>query len=225
MKKKIFLIALAACLITLSIAGTSLAYFTDTDAKTNVFTAGNVYIELTSSEEDTRLYPGQAYAKPSTIANVGTEDAYVGITIDVPTTNPAMVMNDIKTIFTLVGDNASNFTVRYATTTNGYTIYVVATEKVQKNASVTVPVQVYAPATWGNAEMASFKDLRTTVTAYAVQTVGFADAAVALTTAFPAWAGYAAATTADVSTEDENAVSAEDENAVSAEEENANPEQ
>ena len=46
MKKKIFGITLAVCLIVLSIASTTMAYFTDTDTKTNVFTAGNVDIML-----------------------------------------------------------------------------------------------------------------------------------------------------------------------------------
>ena len=44
MKKKILMITVAALLIILSIAGTSMAYFTDTDEKTNTFTAGKVDI-------------------------------------------------------------------------------------------------------------------------------------------------------------------------------------
>ena len=63
MKKKIFLFTLAACLIILSIAGSSLAYFTDTDAKTNVFTAGNVDITLKYEATDNRFFLKHSYSK------------------------------------------------------------------------------------------------------------------------------------------------------------------
>ena len=44
MKKKITVIALVACLLTI-LVGTSLAYFMDTDEATNTFTVGSVEIE------------------------------------------------------------------------------------------------------------------------------------------------------------------------------------
>ena len=104
MKKKIFMMTLAACLIVLSIVGTSLAYFTDTDAKTNVFTAGNVDIELTYDETDTRLYPGQTYEKVATIENVGTENAYVGLIIEVVTNGSSTFnLETIQNVFTVDG--------------------------------------------------------------------------------------------------------------------------
>lgn len=45
MKKKIFAIAIVAALAVTAVAGASLAYFTDTDKDTNVFTVGKVEIE------------------------------------------------------------------------------------------------------------------------------------------------------------------------------------
>ena len=45
-KKKIVSLCLAAVLVVMAIAGATVAYFTDTDAKTNTFTVGNVKIEL-----------------------------------------------------------------------------------------------------------------------------------------------------------------------------------
>ena len=51
-KKKILSVGLAASLAAVAIVGSSLAYFTDTDAKDNVFTIGNVSIVLTEPEWD-----------------------------------------------------------------------------------------------------------------------------------------------------------------------------
>ena len=47
MKKKILTAALAVCMLATLVIGASLAYFTDTDSKTNTFTVGNVDITLT----------------------------------------------------------------------------------------------------------------------------------------------------------------------------------
>lgn len=49
MKKKITAIFLCVALVAIAITGASLAYFTDTDAKTNTFTVGNVKIQLLES--------------------------------------------------------------------------------------------------------------------------------------------------------------------------------
>lgn len=53
MKKKITAIALCVALATIAIVGASLAYFTDTDSEDNVFTVGNVSIDLI---EEQRTY-------------------------------------------------------------------------------------------------------------------------------------------------------------------------
>lgn len=50
MKKKIVAIFLCVALVAIAVAGASLAYFTDTDAKTNTFTVGNVKIQLLESQ-------------------------------------------------------------------------------------------------------------------------------------------------------------------------------
>lgn len=49
-KKKIVSLCLAAVLVVMAIAGATVAYFTDTDAKDNTFTVGNVKIELLESQ-------------------------------------------------------------------------------------------------------------------------------------------------------------------------------
>ena len=181
MKKKIFMMTLAACLIVLSIVGTSLAYFTDTDAKTNVFTAGNVDIELTYDETDTRLYPGQTYEKVATIENVGSENAYVGLIIEVVTNG--FDLDTIKDVFTVSGAD----TAVYAPTAEGYAIYAVVNAALTVGNNATLTTKMVIPAAW-NAEMAAFNTLTVKVTAYATQTVGFNSAKEALAASFPeAW--------------------------------------
>lgn len=184
MKKKIFMMTLAACLIVLSIVGTSLAYFTDTDAKTNVFTAGNVDIELTYDETDTRLYPGQTYEKVATIENVGSENAYVGLIIEVVTNG--FDLDTIQNVFTVDGAD----TTAYAQTAEGYAIYAVVNAALTVGNNATLTTNMAIPAAW-NAEMAAFNTLTVKVTAYATQTVGFnsdAPAKEALAASFPeAW--------------------------------------
>ena len=181
MKKKIFMITLAACLVVLSIAGTSLAYFTDTDAKTNVFTAGKVEIALDYNNDTTRLYPGQEYIKDAKINNIGSEDAYVGIVIEVPTT--AFSLDEIKQVFTVPG----NDTVKYVETETSYKIFAVAGAPIAKAAgSTTISFKATIPADWDNNKMDTFNNdgLTINVTAYGTQTVGFSNATEALTKAF-----------------------------------------
>ena len=181
MKKKIFMMTLAACLIVLSIVGTSLAYFTDTDAKTNVFVAGNVNIELTYDETDTRLYPGQTYEKVATIENVGSENAYVGLIIEVVTNG--FNLETIQNVFTVDGAD----TTAYAQTAEGYAIYAVVNAALTVGNNATLTTNMAIPAAW-NAEMAAFNTLTVNVTAYATQTVGFNNAEEALAASFPeAW--------------------------------------
>ena len=84
-----------------------MAYFTDTDKYTNVFTAGNVDIALTANdtvvdptvdilgETDQYVYPGQVVPNKVAITNIGTEDAYVAAIITLSTTSDKGVIGDI----------------------------------------------------------------------------------------------------------------------------------
>ena len=90
-KKKILSVGLAASLAAVAIVGSSLAYFTDTDAKDNVFTIGNVSIVLTEPEWDTTgagealdMYPGEAVAKDPTVTNNGKNPAFVRVKVEFP---------------------------------------------------------------------------------------------------------------------------------------------
>lgn len=111
MKKKLTAIFLCVALVAIAIVGASLAYFTDTDEKTNTFTAGGVAIDLIEQErgenglqnftQNKVLMPivgsaqgekdeyGQPVAanyvdKMVTIENTGKSDAYVRAYFAIP---------------------------------------------------------------------------------------------------------------------------------------------
>ena len=99
MKKKIIAISLVVCLAVIAIAGTSLAYFTDTDDATNVFTAGKVDITLNEEfggqelvpgvqeDENTMLIPGVDIQKDVTISlSDDSVESYVWYTYAIPAT-------------------------------------------------------------------------------------------------------------------------------------------
>ena len=190
MKKKIFMITLAACLVVLSIAGTSLAYFTDIDEKTDVvFTAGNVDIELTYEGTAEKVFPGKDYDQTATIKNVGSEEAYVAIVIEVVTDK--FDAATIESIFTV--DN--NDTVKCVEIETGkYAIFAIVNDKLAADNTVDVVANVAIPAAWDHEQIGYFtNNLTVNVTAYATQTVGFDNGAVeAITTAFDTtvWANY-----------------------------------
>lgn len=89
MKKK--LVAILVCVAMLAVAAVSgtLAYFTDDDQKSNVFTVGNVDITLTEpkwdevgSKEAEDVYPGEPLAKDPTVTNVGKNPCFVRIKVE-----------------------------------------------------------------------------------------------------------------------------------------------
>ena len=96
MKKKIITSCLVVALLVVGIVGASLAYFTDNDAKENVFTTGKVDISLEEKfDQDSKLLPATGSAQAGTlqngvtkeiqvINNTGSEDAYVRVHIAIP---------------------------------------------------------------------------------------------------------------------------------------------
>ena len=85
MKKKILVLCLVVALAVTAVVGGTLAYFTDTDAKTNTFTTGKVDITLneTFEEQTAKLLPGKDIAKIVNVTN-NEEDAYVRLHIAFP---------------------------------------------------------------------------------------------------------------------------------------------
>lgn len=95
MKKKVLSICLVAVIAVMAIAGASLAYLTDTDEEDNVFTIGNVSIDLTENfTQESKLLPATGSAQNGTlqngvtkevfVTNTGSEDAYVRVHIAIP---------------------------------------------------------------------------------------------------------------------------------------------
>ena len=96
MKKKIMAICLVAVIAVIAIAGSSLAYLADTDAEDNVFTVGNIKIDLWENfdENYAELMPTtgkddngdiiNAVEKEVFVYNEGKNDAYVRVHIAIP---------------------------------------------------------------------------------------------------------------------------------------------
>lgn len=96
MKKKLFTVALALIIAITAISGATLAYLQDTDAEDNVFTVGDVKIDLyeTFDEQSAKLLPAvydaekkvwnNAITKKVYVTNTGSEDAYVRVHIAIP---------------------------------------------------------------------------------------------------------------------------------------------
>ena len=88
MKKKVLSVFLVVALVAITAMGT-LAYFTDTDDAENVFTVGNVSIELTEPNWDSEgvddapeVYPGEALAKDPTVTNDGDNPCFVRVKVE-----------------------------------------------------------------------------------------------------------------------------------------------
>lgn len=97
-KKQIVALATCVATVALSVAGATLAYFTDTDAQKNTFTTGNVSIDLWEDFGNNsgveKLIPATGSAQAGTlqngikkevyVGNTGSEDAYVRVHIAIP---------------------------------------------------------------------------------------------------------------------------------------------
>ena len=217
MKKKIFVIGLAVLVFAMSVVGSSIAYFTDIEEATNVFTAGNVNITLTyagstvENDDDNgdnnlldvtnaNVYPGQTFEINAKVANVGSEAAYVGAIITLTDDQLADFVTTGTTVGTkkypvavrefitdLVPDD-DNYDIYTVAGTGTLTIYVVKTAALASGANFDLFENVTIPTTWDNDEMKAFSGLKLSVVAYATQTGGMTGGALAaLQTAFDAF--------------------------------------
>jgi predicted ribosomally synthesized peptide with SipW-like signal peptide len=123
MKKVIAIVLLVALVSAISI-GATLAYLTDRDSEVNVFTIGDVTIDLKEEfEQNSTLIPGVKIEKKPTITNTGKNDAWVWLTFAIPaaldTNTPGSDSGSI--------DNVIHWNFK-AATTEGY----VTEAKVQK---------------------------------------------------------------------------------------------
>ena len=89
MKKKVLTLCVVLSLAAVALVGGTLAYFTDTDTATNVFTTGKVDIALKEvfEADNAKLLPGKQNAIRKQVSiqlEKGSEDAYVWYTFGIP---------------------------------------------------------------------------------------------------------------------------------------------
>lgn len=87
-KRKIILLVSMLCMVAILGIGGTLAYFNDEESAENVFTVGNVDIELDEpkweeggEKEAEDAYPGEALAKDPQVKNAGKNPCFVRISV------------------------------------------------------------------------------------------------------------------------------------------------
>jgi predicted ribosomally synthesized peptide with SipW-like signal peptide len=168
-KKKIVTVCLVVALLATGLIGGSLAYFTDTDEKENVFTVGNVGIVLTEPKWDNggaaearEVYPGEALAKDPTVTNDGANPCFVKVKVEGLDILQPEGMITYRTAYK-DGELGANWKLHE----DGYFYY----EKVLQPGESTTPVfdQIVIPTTVTNGNGV---EKSVDVTAYAVQAQG-----------------------------------------------------
>lgn len=197
MKKKVTAIALAVCILAVAVIGATMAYFTDTDSKTNTFTFGKVDIDLTEDSTDANgavkgdistdggitypgVLPGLVYSKIPTVTVVE-GPAWVVVTVTVPTIydhadffNRTANENDFEMDKKVVGKN----TIYYFYSTNKDGVATGVTLKLFDQ------IKINPALTQDNVKNLPTFDV--VVNAYGIQKEGFNDAKSAFAAAFAA---------------------------------------
>lgn len=196
MKKKVTAIALAVCILAVAVIGATMAYFTDTDSKTNTFTFGKVDIDLTEkSIEDKekgvkagtvgtdggitydKVLPGLVYSKiPTVTVKNDSLDAWVIITATVPTVYDwdGLFNNTVSTDFTMVKKPVGDNTV----------YYFYANAAVTAGRSVTPFTEVKINPALTQDDVKNLPTFNVVVNAYGIQKEGFDNAQEAFAKAF-----------------------------------------
>ena len=192
MKKKVTAIALAACILAVAVIGATMAYFTDTDSKTNTFTFGKVDIDLTEDSTDANgavkgymstdggitypgVLPGLVYSKiPTVTVKRDSLDAWVIITATVPT------VYDWDGLFNNKIDSTFDWEKKTVGANTVYYFY--AKNPVGPNGSVTPFTEVKINPALTQNDVAKKFDM--VINAYAIQKEGFNDAQEAFAKAF-----------------------------------------
>ena len=200
MKKKVTAIALAVCILAVAVIGATMAYFTDTDSKTNTFTFGKVDIDLTEdstkSDDGTvkggevirdkdgnvtgidygKVLPGLVYSKiPTVKVKDDSLPAYVVITATIPT------IYDWDGLFNGTFDDV-HFNMKKERVGENTIYYFYAIEPVQPGESVTPFTEVKINPALTQNDVAEKFDM--VINAYAIQTDGFSSTGEAFAAAF-----------------------------------------
>lgn len=188
MKKKITTLALVAALFAVTLAGATLAFFTDKDSKANVFTVGNVAITLTEPnwQGPTAVQPGVTYKKNPIVTNDGANNAWVRVNVTVTDAAAFKTAMTKHSITQLEGIFAGYDTAKWDraaitedtakdTITYSYYYNTVLAPTATTGALFT---SVTLPAQFDNADMTSLgAEFTITVTADAIQADTFDNAA------------------------------------------------
>ena len=213
MKKKIIALCVCVMMLTVAIAGGTLAYFTDDAAQTNTFTAGKVEITLTEAEveedekgdlvstdertsenQEYKLFPGQTVTKDPTITlSSDSEDAYVAAVVTIKDNG-----GDIASLLKTTDDGKLNIgsilsggllpvsaETPYRVDNGTYTFYFLVEDVKSANDEVVVFDTLSIPPQWDNEDMAKINNMSITVEAYAAQAHGFDSCSDAMSAAFP----------------------------------------
>lgn len=194
MKKKVTAIALAVCILAVAVIGATMAYFTDTDSKTNTFTFGGVDIELTEkSEKDEQnkihagtekdggftydtVLPDLVYSKIPTVT-VKEGPAWVVVTVTVPT------IYDHPDFFNGTA-NENDFVMEKKVVGENTVYYFYAKNPVNPNGSVTPFTEVKINPALTQNDVKNLPTFNVVVNAYGIQKEGFDDAKAAFAAAF-----------------------------------------
>ena len=208
MKKKKTILAAAVLLLMLAVGG-AIAYFTDTDQKTNTFTIGSVDITLTEDGWDALedandndipdaaedMMPGESVTKDPLINNVSTKNpAYVFAKVEVPCTTivaPATTSEELFTYTTNAGWTELS-TAAVACTSGGTATHVYyygtggTLTTLAKATSATTPTSTSNPLFSTITLLGTLKgneglsgEKQVVVTGYGIQTEGLTSAAPA----------------------------------------------
>lgn len=203
MKKRIVIVALLVCILVLSIASTTIAYFTDTKAATNTFTVGEVKIKLTETAPNGTVteikdnvtgfkyedvFPTQKIAKNPTIVNASDKfGAYVGAVITITVAQDAEIKDILANedaVKAFLGNLVAEAVITF-TDAHTATVKIIKDNALAAGGSYALFDNVVIPAEWNNAQMAIFAGLTIKVDAYATQVEGLADGTTAMKAAFP----------------------------------------
>ena len=192
MKKKLVLLSTAVILVAMMVVGGTLAYFTADDAATNVFTIGDVEIDLTEplweanlngEEMLENIYPGMPITKDPMVTNIGSNPAFVRVKVEIPTFSPdgSSTTMPLFTIGAPLGDH-------WVEGDDGYYYYTASlasgeeTSKLFEFVTLTTELDVHN----GVFPVEVEGELNINITAEAVQSQGFDTYADAFAAAFPA---------------------------------------
>jgi len=175
-RKKMFIAGFM--LMFLLLVGSTMAYLTDMDSKTNVFTFGNVDVEISEPHwvpaDGLNIIPGQTLPKDPKVTNTGSTNAYVFMKTSIPCVNNKPVFTfTLNSGWTVMWDADS--TICQGDTAYGVFAYGTSTTMtpLAPNASTPTLFDSVTVASLNNSEVDQLPDeLEITVITEAVQADG-----------------------------------------------------